>query len=202
MAALSDREFDLALLDLCAAAWGDPNPTYAGGDCRIYRTDWPDCTVLVAAGSATPGLDFGEFTRDWLINLTADWQADASSVLPQILAAMPFPQPLVLAGHSKGGADVQDLAGMLTVKGIEIVRVVTFEAPATGLDVAVARLAGPDYCRAGDPVVHAPLGIPHPRPLTWFSDPPLPEFPDLLANHHIATAIRPALVRYLTGMAA
>lgn len=192
---------DLELLDLCAKAWDDPNPTYAAGDCRIYRTDTDDYTILVAAGSATPGMNMAEFLRDWTANITADWQADASAALPLVLAGIPFPKPLVLAGHSKGGADIQEISDMLLSKtGVPISRLVTFEAPAVGGCYGwLRRVPGLDYAHHGDGVVLSPLGRPHPRPLTWFPDPALPEFPDLFANHHIATAIRPALVRLLAA---
>lgn len=193
------RRVDLTLLDLCAKAWDDPNPTYAAGDCRLYRTELAGWTALVAAGSATPGEDFDEFLADWAVNLTAGWQADASAVLPLLPAASSFGKPLLLAGHSKGGADIQDLAALLVHRGFAVARLVTFEAPAGGLDAAVSALAGVDYAHHGDGVVTAPLGRPHPRPLTWFPDPPLPELPDPFANHHLATAVRPSLIRLLKG---
>ena len=185
---------DLTLLDLCAKAWDDPSPTYAAGDCRIYRTDTDDYTILVAAGSRT--------LADWVTNLKVGWRADASAVLPLILADVPFQKPLVLAGHSKGGADIQDLVERLALNAV---RMTTFEAPGTGSSDITWRMSGMDYTHRGDPVWGLPLGASHPRPLFLFDDPALPIIDphrdpviDPFINHHLTT-IRPALVRLLAA---
>lgn len=188
---------DLTLLDLCQAAYDGPNPTYAAGDCRIYRTDLPNCTALVAAGSRT--------LEDWVTDLKAGWRADASAVLPLVLAVVPFPKPLALAGHSKGGSDIQDLAARLIEAGAPVWRLTTFEAPAVGpRDGYLEDVDGADYAHYGDEIVWLPPSTPHPRALLWFPEPALPIIDphrdlviDPFANHHILTAIRPALVRLL-----
>jgi alpha-beta hydrolase superfamily lysophospholipase len=185
---------DLVLCDLCAAAndawaagtWG----AYGAGDCHLYRTDQDGYTILAAAGS--------EQLEDWVVDLMAGWRTDAAKVFPVLLDAQKTFLPLVLCGHSKGGADIIDVADRLRKAGIVAVRLVTFEAPIAGAHPGLRpMIPGADYAHHGDGVPMVPLGVRRPQPLTWFPDPALIDYDDLFANHHLATAVRPALVRFL-----
>ena len=196
---------DLRLCDLCAAAnaaWAAGIPgTYNAGDCHIYRTDEDGYTVFAAAGS--------EQFDDWIVDLMARWRADASAVLSLLLwplsttgsPVIPITgTTLVLTGHSKGGADIIELADGLRLAGFSIARLVTFEAPIAGPHPGLRpAVPGPDYAHHGDGVPLVPLGRQRPQPLTWFPDAAIDDDQDLFANHHLATAIRPALVRYLAA---
>lgn len=178
---------NLRLCDICIAQFGHP-PRYAAGDCRVHRADENGFTILNFEGSRT-GLD-------WVTNLHAGWNADATGVLPLILAdRASFAPALVVVGHSKGGADAQDFADALIMQGIVPVKLVTFEAPAVNdRGGRLMPVHGNDYAHHGDPVPLLPPFTAHPRPLTWLTAPALPEFPDPASNHHLATAVRPALV--------
>lgn len=182
---------DLRLCDLCAAAnaaWtAGTHGTYDAGDCHVYRTDEAGYTVLAAAGS--------ERFEDWVTDLAARWRADASAALPLVLAALGSAMPLILTGHSKGGADVIDLADRLRLSGIPVRRLVTFEAPIAGAHPGLrSAVPGPDYAHHGDAIPLVPLGWARPQPLTWLSAPALPDFPDPWSNHSLASAVRPALI--------
>lgn len=186
---------DLVLCDACAAAnaaWAaGTRGTFDAGDCHIYRTDQEGYTILAAAGS--------EQFEDWIVDLMAGWRSDASAVLPLIRASNAVSGELYLTGHSKGGGDIIELADLLKRGGIVIIRLVTFEAPITGAHPGLRpAIPGSDYAHHGDGVPLVPLGHQRPQPLTWFPDPALPESSDLFANHHLLTAVRPALVKLLS----
>lgn len=181
---------DLRLCDLCIAAnaaWAaGKRGDYDAGDCHVYRTDEYGCTVLAAAGS--------EQDEDWLTDLKAGWAADASAVLPLVLAAR-ITNPLVLCGHSKGGPDILDLADRLIQHNVAIGRLTTFEAAIAGWhDGRLAGVAGIDWGHHGDLVPLLPFGWRRPRPIDWLLAPALPDFPDPWSNHSLTGAVRPALV--------
>ncbi len=186
---------DLDLCDLCALAndawaagtWG----AYGAGDCHIYRTDKDGFTILAAAGSET--------LEDWVVDLMAGWRTDAAKMLPVLLDAQKTFLPLVLTGHSKGGADIIEVADRLRMAGIVAVRLVTFEAPIAGAHPGLRpAVPGPDYAHHGDGVPLVPLGRSRPQQLAWLPDKALDDDDDLFANHHLATAIRPALIRFFS----
>lgn len=177
---------ELELCDRCADAYAGPDPAYAAGDCRIYRWDLADCIILAAAATRTP--------RDWVTDLCAGWQADARAVLPLVLATR-LDKPLVLTGHSKGGPDIIDLADLLLQHGVAVAQLTTFEAAIAGdRGGRLRQVPGRDWAHHGDVVPLLPPGWARPRPVTWLSAPALPEYPDPFSNHHLATAIRPALL--------
>jgi hypothetical protein len=203
---LGEMISDLALCDICAAIYPRDDPDWGNDRIRVFKTIQSGCLVISPAGSRT--------LEDWAIDLQAfeeraarglgsvTWPffEDVLTVIDAIEAECRASSlPIVVDGHSKGGAEAQDIAAELTLRGIVVARLVTFEAPAVGaLNGVLLSVPGIDFAHLGDDIVVAqPPGRPHPRPQTWFPDPALPEDGDLFANHHLATAIRPALVTYL-----
>jgi Lipase (class 3) len=103
-------------------------------------------------------------------------------------------QPVVLPGHSLGGAHAQELAGLFVLDGILPSKVCCFGSPKVGYQKfaeVVAPIAnytlyknGPDY------VTDVPLTLPdfpfiHSRPLTEILELPVTNELNLFAFHHI-----------------
>ena len=199
---------DLRLLDMCAEVYSRDDPDWGDWRIRVFAYYEQGYLCIVPAGSRQ--------LEDWWLDLhamevmpvilgggtawvTTPFWLDVATVIEGVVSEVDQAcLPVIVAGHSKGGAEAQCIAAQLKRRGIVAAKLTTFESPRVGsMDGFLADVLGTDYAHLGDAVVDAPPLRDHPRPLTWFLDPALPENGDRLANHHLATAIRPALVKYL-----
>lgn len=185
---MTDVALDLEVLGFCADAYNRTDPDFAGADCRAFVYPSSIGPVLVFAGSRT--------AEDWITDVELGFGKDAQAIVDAVLAK--YPSGLVLAGHSKGGAEAQKMAELFDERGIGPLPLTTYGAPRTGnCGGRLLRWPRPDWCHTGDHVPGVPPLEPHPRQVTWIGT-ALPENLDLFTNHHL-TAYRAALQALATA---
>ena len=184
---------DATLAELCAETYDRFNtPTWCIDEVRAFRYADPGGTVVVFPGSVAPV----DWARD-LLALPAHAvldHADLGTVplgfwlgLEAVLARIEADvggKPLVLAGHSLGGARALLAAALLASAGRRPRKTTAFAPPRVGSLNGLIREAAVAYRYRDDPVPLVPLGFAHPCPLVQLA-PPLLEL-DVLADHHLA----------------
>lgn len=196
---LSDRQ----CCDFAAAIY-DPSSTWD----HVWQGDADDGVYIGL--KKTPGFDVlscrgSDCIEDWLrdgyarpfLYLPFGFVHDGFFLgIPKAYAALAslITQPIILTGHSLGGAHAQLLAGLFTLAGELPAKVCTFGSPKVGyqkFSEVVAPIPsytlyknGPDY------VTDVPLTTPlfpfmHARPLTAINEIPTTNELSLFAFHHI-----------------
>ena len=128
----------LSLADLCAEAYAAfDKPTWCVDAVRAFRYAYPDFTAIIFPGSVTPldwardflALDFHpEIEHADLGVVPLGFWLGLETVLAQILAEV-GDKPLVLAGHSLGGARALLAAGLLAAQNRPPAHVAAFAPP-------------------------------------------------------------------------
>jgi hypothetical protein len=186
---------DLDLCDLAAQAYGDC--TIDTGSVHVLLKDYKGAKVIAFRGTASP--------RDWMRDLAkvpfshehlGSIHAGFLTAVKSVWARIPSVGPIVITGHSKGGAEAHVLAGMFMAGGRQVTKLTTFGSPrscylsGSGLAAFLKSIPGADYANADDPVPMVPFNWFHPRPLTQIGR----RFQDfnVIEDHYLA-AYRAAL---------
>lgn len=157
---------DRSLAELCAAAYTSA-PTWAVGDVHACRTPGDDADVIAFRGTVPSNVE------DWLRDFDAapvydnalgfvhQGFLDGASSIHQALLAGIGVKPVVLTGHSLGGALAIVTAALMRAAGKPPVALVTFGAPRVWRARLPSLLAKPlvptrQYRRCGDPVPNVP----------------------------------------------
>jgi hypothetical protein len=180
---------DIELCDLAAQAYGPC--TIDTGSIHVLLTDYKGAKVISFRGTNSP--------RDWLQDFVkipfthehlGSIHAGFLTAVKSVWAKIPSEGPIVITGHSKGGAEAHILAGMFSAGGRQVTKLTTFGSPrscflaGSGLAAFLKNIPGADYCNADDPVPRVPFGWFHPRPLTQIGR----RFQDLdiIEDHYLA----------------
>jgi hypothetical protein len=169
---------DADLAQLCAATYADP-PTLpvpmAGTDARI--TVMGDVQVVAFRGSVTAG----DWARDFICLPVLEkdhpqlglchvgFLDGANGIMPALQSAL-ADKPVIITGHSLGGALALGVGALLACMGKPPLAIVTFGSPRFGGGKFVDALASIDvrqYRRGNDPVPMLPFDVP---PLFTFLD--------------------------------
>jgi predicted lipase len=169
---------DLVLAAICAEAYSAP-ADYSDGDVHAIRR-WVDGRMVIAfRGTDLDDLD------DWFRDLDIcpmrhprlgwchrGFLSGALSVWPKIMLDLalaritPAPAPVILTGHSLGGALTIATGGLMATGGWPPAAIVTFGAPRVGL-WKLRKLLDPvtirQYNDGGDPVPDVPWPYLHQR---------------------------------------
>lgn len=158
---------------LAAAAY-DPatTPTLAAGSSEVYITSLPDGGLVLTWRGSAGAMDWlrdGRAVPWWAGELRCWVHRGFLSCLremwPLVIAALAERgrPPVVLAGHSKGGAEATLAAAALLRIGYPVRGLVTFGAPRTGfggLAAALAELPISRYVHGTDLVPQVPRLLP------------------------------------------
>jgi hypothetical protein len=183
---------DSHLCALAAAAYDDP-PTWARGDVAVTRTDIDEVSVIAWRGTELS--DIGDICRDVdCIPVFRDGYGHvhrgffegAMSVAEAIVADVAG-RPLLVTGHSLGGAMALVFGAFLVLRGTPPVSVVTFGAPRLGYSTlanVLRDVPGTEYRRGIDPIPDLPpwLLAPRVRARVQIGRPSLEPF----ADHRVA----------------
>lgn len=137
------------------------------------REDWLD-NLKIAGRRSTAHPQLGEVCSGFADDVIAQYPAIRAALAAQ-WAGFPLHDALVLAGHSRGGAQAQTLAGLLAADGVKIDSLVTFGAARVCGDDAlpglIGKLPGADFDNSNDPVVFLPPNYSGPRARTHVGEP-------------------------------
>lgn len=190
----------LRLADLVEASY-TAEPTWRAewphGRVRAVRTDEDGATIVCFPGTAN--------ILDWFVDFralpatVADYAAlgpchegfaDALDRIAVQMVADVAGKPVVIAGHSLGGALAHLFAGILVSVGAHPVGCWTFGAARCMADInerlprLLADVPGLSYRHADDPVPFLLAGFSHPRPLTQLE--PMRLELDVVADHFMS----------------
>lgn len=109
---------------------------------------------------------------------------DLPSIVRQIITdGIPKTTPIIVTGHSKGGGQATQLAGLLLIEGFNVQHIIVFACPHAGGERFATYLAehvlgvsyrnAPTWRWSGDPVPMVPT-FPYvaPLPLSYINNPP------------------------------
>jgi predicted lipase len=130
----SSNHISVDALSACEQAYS--SSTFQGNGVEVLRLTGRGCDILAFRGT--------EDAQDAIKDLRAiPWPSPVGlvhsgfykgvrSVMPQVMEAMQHGQPVVFAGHSKGGAEATIAAGLCMLKGLKPAALITFGAPRAG----------------------------------------------------------------------
>lgn len=167
---------DLTCLTYASEAYSAP-PDIVAGDVQAILRDLGYAMVVGFKGTDPANI------RDWIRDLDAlpiyhsqlgychrGFLTGAEAALPLLLAKLPKDKPVLLIGHSLGGALAIDTTALLVLAGITPLQCTTFGAPRTAIGAelgqVIAQVPGDRWDDGNDPVPGLPPGFAHDRKLT------------------------------------